>query len=187
MRYLAASGSGKARRAPGKASAVERTVTLRAQLTAGLVAGLAGGVLIDLFVFVVQLATGTPAAKLADNFVFIAATVLGPNAPANPNAVALGIALHFCVAVGWALGYVYLVRSQPQLLARPWVSGASFGLVVYVFMQIVLITAGQYHRVPPSVLGTQLVAHTVFYGIPVALIVSRLLPFDKLEPGAENA
>lgn len=154
---------------------MERTITLRDQITAGLLAGLAGGVLIDAFLFATQLAAGTPVSKLAENFVFIASAVLGPGATASASAVPVGIVLHFCVAVGWALGYVYLARSQPHLVARPWLSGAGFGLTVYVFMQIILITAGQYHRPPPGLLGTQLVAHVVFYGIPVALIVARLL------------
>jgi uncharacterized membrane protein YagU involved in acid resistance len=154
---------------------VERTVALRDQLKAGLVAGVAAGILIDLFLFVMQLAAGTPPEKLAGNFVFIAAVVLGSSAYGNPVAVPLGIVLHFCVAIGWALGYVYLVRSQPQLLARPWISGAAYGVVVYVFMEIILITAGQYHRVAPGLFFTQLVAHVVFYGIPVAVIASRLL------------
>jgi hypothetical protein len=150
-------------------------VTLRKQITAGLLAGLAGGILIDLFLFAAQLAMGTPADKLAGNFVFIASTVLGPSAASNPSAVPLGIVMHFAVAIGWALGYVYLVRTQPQLLARPWVSGAGFGLVVYVFMEIVVLTAGLYHRPPAPVFLSQLVAHLFFYGVPVALIVSRLL------------
>jgi hypothetical protein len=154
---------------------VERTVALRDQLKAGLIAGVAAGVLIDVFLFAAQLAGGTPADKLAGNFAFIAAVLIGPGAYANPLAVPLGIVLHFCVAIGWALGYVYLVRTQPQLLTRPWISGAAYGLVVYVFMEIVLITAGSYHRVAPRVLFTQLIAHAVFYGMPVAVIVSRLL------------
>jgi hypothetical protein len=154
---------------------VERTVALGDQLKAGLIAGIAAGVVIDVFLFAMQLASGTPPDKLAANFVFIAAVLLGPGASANPAAVPLGIVLHFCVAIGWALGYVYLVRSQPQLLSRPWISGAAYGLVVYVFMEIILITAGQYHRVAPGVFATQLVAHVVFYGIPVALIASRML------------
>ena len=119
------------------------SVALRDQLKAGLVAGIAAGVLIDLFLFAMQLATGTPGDKLAGNFVFIAAVVLGQSAYTNPVAVPLGIVLHFCVAIGWALGYVYLVRSQPQLVSRPWISGAAYGLVVYVFMEIILITAGR--------------------------------------------
>jgi len=154
---------------------VERTVALRDQLKAGLIAGLTAGIVIQLFLIAMQLAWGTPADKLSANFAFIAAVLLGPGAFTNPAAVPIGIVLHFCVAVGWAVGYVYLVRSQPQLLARPWISGAAYGLVVYVFMEIILITAGQYHRVPPGVFFTQLVAHVVFYGIPVALIASRML------------
>lgn len=154
---------------------MERTVALRDRITAGLVAGLAGGILIDAFLCALQLLTGTPPAELAGDFVFVASALLGPAAATNPAAVPIGIALHFCVAIGWALGYVYLVRTQPQLLARPWVSGAGFGLVVYVFMEIVLITAGLYHRPMPAVLGAQLVAHVAFFGIPVALVSARML------------
>ncbi|HEV2643042.1 MAG TPA: hypothetical protein VGT98_10055, partial [Candidatus Elarobacter sp.] len=154
---------------------MERTVALRDQLKAGLVAGVAAGVLLDLFLFGMQLAAGTPPDKLAGNFVFIAAVLLGPGAYASPVAVPLGIVLHFAVAIAWALGYVYLARSQPQLLARPWISGAAYGLVVYVFMEIILITAGLYHRVAPGLFATQLVAHIAFYGIPVAVIAARML------------
>ena len=161
-------------------------MALRDQLKAGLVAGVAAGVLIDVFLFATQLATGTPPDKLADNFVFIAAVVLGPGAYTNPIAVPLGIVLHFCVAIGWALGYVYLVRSQPQLVARPWISGAAYGLVVYVFMEIILITAGQYHRVAPGLLFTQMIAHVAFYGIPVAVIASRMLRSVVAHPSTSS-
>jgi hypothetical protein len=151
-------------------------VTLRAQIVAGLIAGLAGGILIELFLSGAQIANGQPAgAVIVATFTYIA-SALGPGVAANPAAPLIGLVLHFCVAVGWALGYVYLIRSQPQLLTRPWVSGAGFGIVVWVFMQIVLLSAGLYHR-PSSAaeLATGLVAHILFYGIPVALIVSRLL------------
>jgi len=161
------------------------TVALRDQLKAGLVAGIAAGIVFELFLLGMQLATGTPPDKLGWNFVFIAAVLLGPGASTNPVAVPLGIVLHFCVAIGWALGFVYLVRSQPQLVARPWISGAAFGLVVYVFMEIILITAGQYHRAAPGLLATQLVAHMAFYGIPVAVIASRLLRPIVAHPSPE--
>ncbi len=162
-------------------------MTLRDQLKAGLVAGVAAGILIDVFLFSMQLVGGTPPDKLAANFVFIAAVLLGPGAFASPIAVPLGVVLHFCVAIGWALGYVYLVRSQPQLLVRPWISGAAYGLVVYVFMEIILITAGLYHRVAPGLFFTQLVAHVVFYGIPVAVIASRLLRSVVAHPSTSSA
>lgn len=153
---------------------MERTNTLRALVTAGLVAGIAGGVLIDAFFFTIQLATGMPPAHLTDNFVIDAATLLGSHAYGNPAAVPIGIAWHLGVSVAWALGYAYLARTQPQLVTRPWVSGAAFGLVVYIFMGILAIYAGQYHRPMPAVLAAQLIAYMVFYGIPVALIVARL-------------
>jgi hypothetical protein len=151
---------------------VTRSATLRDQLTAGLVAGVVAGVLFEAFFFVLSIANGSPAARFTDTFVFIATTALGPAAQTNAAAVPIGIALHFCVAIGWAFGYVYLIRTQPQLLAHPWISGAAFGLVVYVFMQIVLLYAAQYHRPAPQLLAAQLIAHIVFYGIPVALIAS---------------
>lgn len=153
---------------------MERTITLREYVTAGLVAGIAGGALLVAFLSAVQLAHGLPPSQLAaNNFTFLAAMVLGDAAYLNPAAVPIGIGVHFGVAVAWALGYAYAARSQPPLLARPWVSGAAFGLVVYIFMQIILLYAGLYHRPMPDVLGAQLVAYIVFYGMPVGLIVAR--------------
>jgi uncharacterized membrane protein YagU involved in acid resistance len=115
--------------------------------------------------------------RFLGSFAFVSSVLLGLRAYANPVvAVPLGIVLHFCVSVGWALGYVYLTRTQRQLIEHPWISGAAFGLVVYVFMQLVLLTAGVYHRPSsPEELTIQLVAHIVFYGIPVALVASRAL------------
>ena len=151
-------------------------MTLRDQVSAGLVAGIAGGFLIDLFILGVQIIQGAPpGAVIAGTYQFIASALLGPSGATNPAAVEIGAALHFCVAIGWALGYVYLVRQQPQLLTRPWVSGAIFGIVVYVFMEIVTLTAGLYHRPKPVELEIALIAHIFFYGIPVALLVSRSL------------
>ncbi len=141
-----------------------RTLVLRDRLAAGLIAGLAGGVVIDLFLVAAGLAGGTSFgdALAADSW------TLGAPGPA-------GLVLHFVVAVGWALGYVYLVRSQPQLLSRPWLSGAGFGVVVYVLMGVVRIMAGGYHRPSPVQFELSLVAHVVCYGLPVGLIVARLL------------
>jgi hypothetical protein len=154
---------------------VERTVTLRAQIVAGLAAGLAGGILVDAFLIGAQIANGHPTGEAVVAAYTFIASALGPGVAANPQAPLIGLVLHFCISIGWALGYVYLVRSQPQLLSRPWVSGACFGLVVWVFMEIVLLAAGLYHRPSPPELATGLIANSLFYGVPVALVVSRLL------------
>jgi hypothetical protein len=144
---------------------VARTLVLRDQLVAGLLAGLVGGIVIDLFLAAVGMAGGrSPGDALAaDSWTLGAPSAAG------------GVVLHFVVAIGWALGYVYLLRSQPQLLTRPWVSGLGFGLVVYVFMGVVQIMAGRYHRPSPTQFEVSLIAHVLFYGLPVGLIVSRAL------------
>jgi hypothetical protein len=144
---------------------VTRSLVLRDQLVAGLIAGLAGGVVIALFLLAVGVAGGrAPADALAaDTWTLGAPSLAG------------GLALHFFIAIAWALGYVYLLRSQPQLLTRPWVSGLGFGLVVYVFMGVVQIMAGRYHRPSPTQFEISLLAHVVFYGLPVGLIVARTL------------
>jgi hypothetical protein len=165
---------------------VERTVTLRDQLKTGLIAGAAAGVLMDVFLFGSQIAGGTPADKLAGNFMFIAAALVGP-ASATPVVVALAVALDLCVAMGWALGYVYLARTQAQLLVRPAISGAVFGFIVYAFMEIILINAGLSSRVTSGLLFRELIAETIFYGIPVALIVSRLVRPVVAHPSTSSA
>jgi len=145
-------------------------MTLRDRLAAGIVAGVGAALLIVLFLFLLQWDGAAPAP--AAFFTFAAAALLGPVAYANTAAATIGVGLIFVLAIAWALGYVYLARSQPQLLARPFVSGAVFGVIVYVFTQIALLTAGLYHRPAPDLLGKELVGVLVFYGIPVALIVS---------------
>ena len=87
----------------------------------------------------------------------------------------LGIALHFCVAIGWALGFAYLTRSQPQLLTRPILSGLTFGLVVMIAMDMLLVLVGAYKLRDVPQFFTALVGHCVFYGVPVALTVTRVL------------
>lgn len=157
------------------ALAVERTVTQRDRIVAGLAAGIVGGILIQLFLFAVQLAGGTPPEQFAGDFAFIAASLEGPGASASPALVAIGIVLHLCVSVGWAVGYAYLARTQRQLVTRPLISGIGFGVVVYIFVQIVLLTAPQHHGPAAGSIATQVIAYTIFYGIPVALIASRML------------
>ncbi|GAC1533133.1 MAG: hypothetical protein NVS2B17_00420 [Candidatus Velthaea sp.] len=106
---------------------------------------------------------------------FNASVLIGKAAFTSPTYAALGLALHFLVSIGWALGYAYIAERQSQLVTRPWISGAGFGLVVYFAMLIVLVAANAYHPPKPADVGTGLIAHIAFFGIPVALIVARAL------------
>lgn len=155
---------------------MNQIVSLRSQLSGGLVAGLAGGILMILFFVIAQVLAGGRYGTPLDLIQWIAGSVMGQAAYSSTAAIGIALVLHFCVAVLWALGYVYLIRSQPQLLAHPWLSGAGFGLVVYVFMQIALVADPDWHRPSgPVVLAAGLISHIVFFGIPVALLVTRSL------------
>jgi hypothetical protein len=115
----------------------------------------------------------TPGYSLSAMFAFDASTLVGPVASTGGSYVALGIALHLVVSIGWAIGYAIVAVREPQLVTRPIISGAAFGLIVYFAMQLVIVAANLYRIPTPSELGTALLAHLVFYGIPVALIVAR--------------
>jgi hypothetical protein len=115
----------------------------------------------------------TPGFSLAGLFAFDASTLVGKSAAATGSLVALGAALHLVVSIGWALGYAVIAERQPQLVTRPFISGAAFGLVVYFSMQLVIVAADLYRIPTPTELGVALLAHMAFYGIPVALIISR--------------
>jgi hypothetical protein len=152
---------------------VERTVTLRAQLTAGIIAGLAGGLLIEAFYRAADWALKIQADQLPLVAAYVQTTVL-PAGTGPGAAIALAFLIHFAVSAGWGVGYVSASRTSPQLLTRPWISGAVFGLIVYIVMQVMLLTAGLYHRPDFDVLLVQLVAHIVWFGIPVAVIAARV-------------
>ncbi|HYZ17451.1 MAG TPA: hypothetical protein VE591_13665 [Candidatus Acidoferrum sp.] len=165
---------------------MERTARLRDEIGAGIAAGITGGILLAVCLQGAAVLAGTPlGTAIVQNYSFIASVAIGPSAFRNPgSAVPIGILIHFCIAIAWALGYVYLVRAQPQLIARPIISGLVFGLVVDAFMNIMLIMGGVYHRPSsPGVFGLSLLAHCVFYGIPVAVVVSRLLSRSSTASG----
>ena len=153
---------------------MERSLGLRARLTAGIVAGLAGGLLIEAFYRGAGWAFHVQADQLPLVTGYLTTTVLPPGSRLG-LAVGLAFVLHLATSAGWGVGYVGASRTSPQLLARPWLSGAVFGLVVYIVMQVLLLTAGLYHRPEFDVLLIQLAAYTAWFGIPVAVTASRLL------------
>lgn len=145
-------------------------------IVAGIIAGIVGAVLISAaLVYGYANLLHTPNFSLAGFMAFDAAVLLGKGAFANPAAPFIGLVLHVLVSVGWALGYAVTAERQPQLLARPITSGATFGFIIYFAMQMVLVAANAYHQPTPREAGLAIVAHIVFFGVPVALVIARLM------------
>jgi len=146
---------------------------LARSLGPGTLAGLAGGVLIDAYL----LAVGALSHRLdaVQLYTFVASALIGKAAYALPGAFVLGIFVHAAVSVSWGIGYAYAALGNPQLVSRPVVSGIVFGLFVYLIMQIVQALDGIWHVPSANEAFTAVVAHALFFGIPVAYVVSRRL------------
>jgi hypothetical protein len=136
--------------------------------------GLTAGVLDILDAFVVTtLNGGTPARVLQS----VASGVLGRNAyQAGAPAAALGLALHFLIAMSAATAYWLASRKLSILVRRPMWCGLAFGLAVWAFMYYVVlpITFSRPNRIPAlPLLINQLGIHAIGVGLPIAYFASR--------------
>jgi hypothetical protein len=104
----------------------------------------------------------------------------GPIPPATDwGAVgsALGLLVHFSLIGIMAWLFVLAARIRPELVERPIQGGIAYGLVTYVIMNLLVVPLRFGTGMPPSArsLTTQMFAHIVLVGIPIALIVAKKL------------
>lgn len=89
---------------------------------------------------------------------------------------ALGLGLHFLIALSMATAYVFAARGIPVLARRPVLCGTVYGALLFAFMNLVVIPLS---RVPPRttfplvVLITGLLVHMFGIGMPIALAARR--------------
>src|SRR5687768_11245247 len=84
----------------------------------------------------------------------------------------LGLIVHFALmAVMGAVLMLYL-RSRPEHLERPVLVGIVYGLVTYAVMNLIVVPLRFDTPLPPKPLSiaTQLFAHIVLVGIPMAVV-----------------
>jgi hypothetical protein len=87
--------------------------------------------------------------------------------------VVLGCQLHFAIAIGAALVYHALGVKVPAMARRPWLAGPTFGLGVFTVMHYVVVPLSAAPRQPPHGpvwFFNMLFSHTLFVGLPIALI-----------------
>ena len=138
--------------------------------TAGIVAGVVAGALIDTFLVIANHAT------YVQIWQFVASAIVGGAAFASPNYAILGFAMHFVISIVWASIYAWAAFGPvPALLRAPVLSGLLYGIVVMVGMTVVLMVnhVGPAGIPDAGTLVKSLIAHTVFFGLPVGLCVSR--------------
>jgi hypothetical protein len=136
-------------------------------LKRAVTAGLIGGVVVDLFLILIRVA------PFPGIYQFIASTVVGPVAFSSSAYIALGVVMHFVISIIFALAYAFIAQRSPVLLEHPIRWGAIFGVAVMLVMQVV--TGVAHASQPPTVQGIVigLIAHVVFFGLPVAWYIAR--------------
>ena len=93
---------------------------------------------------------------------------------------ALGLVLHFVIALGAATLYYLASRKIALMVNRPVLSGLLFGALVYLFMsRVVVPLSAAPFRIPLTLLD--LAVHMFFIGLPIALAVSRYASGDQVK------
>ncbi len=137
----------------------------RSLVAGGVIAGIIGAVLMHGFLFAVGMA------HFPATYEWIASAFL-PHATGE-RAVWFGIGMHFAIAIVAATLYAYAAQVT-GLMGRPLLGGLIFGIVTNGVMDVLVHARGlapfptTWHDI-----GLGLVAHVVFFGVPVALYLSR--------------
>jgi hypothetical protein len=90
----------------------------------------------------------------------------------------LGLVVHFALMAILAIAFMLVIRQRPELVRKPIAAGIIYGLITYVAMNLIAVQLRFHPGFPPKPLSiaTQLFAHIVLVGIPMALIARRYFP-----------
>jgi uncharacterized membrane protein YagU involved in acid resistance len=151
--------------------------------------GLAAGVIDIAYACIFwAIKAGVPPGRI---FQSVAAGLLGRQAAAAGGAstAALGLALHFFIALTVAVVYYTAARYADTLWRRPWTYGALYGVAVFGVMHYIVVplsAAGAGGVAPFDLLwdGLSLVVHAFGIGVPVALAARAALRRSAERPPA---
>lgn len=132
----------------------------------GLVAGAFDIVYAWLFWYV---RAGLPMRRILQS---VAAGLVGPGSSQGGTATAaLGLVLHFTIAMTMAAAYYLATQAWPVLARRPLRFGAVYGLGLYIVMNFVVVplSAAPRGATDPLWVGMSIAVHVILIGIPIAL------------------
>jgi uncharacterized membrane protein YagU involved in acid resistance len=135
-------------------------------------AGLTGAIAIDLYLALMHAFVFRDATPV-QLFDWDASNAIGTIAfEEGASVVWLGLLLHICVSLAWAGVYALAATRVAYLRSAPVISGIAFGLFVMLFMRFLVVPLGHAPRITLSGAGllSNAIAHTAFFGIPVAFI-----------------
>jgi hypothetical protein len=143
-------------------------------MTRVLLGGLLAGVLDIVYAFVLASMRGGTALGTLQS---IASGLLGRDAYKGGVATgALGLALHLAILIIAAGIYWFAARNSTFIRRHVWICGAAFGVLVYLFMNFVVLplSAVPFHiTYTPMVILQGFISHALLVGLPIALCVRR--------------
>ena len=149
----------------------------KTDVTAAIAAGLTGAVTIFLYL-TISLPLVFHISPLA-LYALDTANFIGVHAAlqAGLPGIVLGQAGHVAVSLVWGFVFVALARRLPELLDRPVLWGAVYGVAVMLVMHYVVVPLGHAPRIPYALPGllNNVAAHTLCFGVPVALVSARVM------------
>jgi hypothetical protein len=88
---------------------------------------------------------------------------------------AFGLLLHFIIAFSAAAIFVAASRPLPFLVRAYMISGPLYGIIVFLFMNLIVAPLSARPRMPksPVAVAIQLLIHIVFVGLPISISASR--------------
>ena len=88
---------------------------------------------------------------------------------------ATGLLVHFTLMAIMAAAYIWFARTRVHLRDMPIRAGVAYGVLTYIIMNLIVVPLrfGMPVSPKPISIATQLFAHVVLVGIPIALIAAR--------------
>jgi hypothetical protein len=137
-------------------------------------ATLVSGTLDILFAMILTVSFGR---QIPDMLRFVASGPFPAATGMGPAGAILGLIVHFALMAIMAVGLMLLVRWKPERLDTPLRTGLAYGVLTYFVMNWAVVPMRFHKPLPPTTVSivTQLFAHIVLVGIPMALIARRYL------------
>ncbi|HEY1429116.1 MAG TPA: hypothetical protein VGF18_06055 [Candidatus Tumulicola sp.] len=157
--------------------------SVSAYARAAVVAGLAGNITISVYL-AIALRLLFHVAPIA-LFQWDASNIVGSTAyDGGAGSAALGFFFDCVVAICWAAIFAAVYQTIAPVRRAPALSGVVFGLVVMAVMLEIVVPLGHAQHAAQSVvaLANTAIAHTVFFGIPVAAVVAVMLRQEPAGP-----
>ena len=137
-------------------------------------ATLVSGTLDILFATMLTLINGREPANMLR---FVASGPFPSATEMGTSGAILGLLVHFALMAIMATVFMLVVRSRPTLLDKPILTGAGYGLITYIVLDLIVVPLRFPGAFPPKPIsiGTQLFAHIVLVGFIFAFVARRTL------------